>query len=172
MRALVALELTNRNLRRHRRRSLIAVLSVAFGITAMVVATGFTEWMFVDFREAMIESQYGHIQISRPGFHENGTADPYRFVLPSATGATAARRRSRLALACPRLMLTGLVSRGDSTVSFTGRGSIPAKSSPTAGRCVFWKASGCSPAPAPRSCSGAVSLRFSAPTRATTSSCS
>src|SRR5204862_7589872 len=127
MRALVALELTNRNLLRHRRRSLIAVLSVAFGITAMVVATGFTEWMFLDFREAMIESQYGRIQISRPGFQENGTADPYRFVLPPATGAKASEGVSHLRSLAPRLMLTGLVSRGESTVSFTGEGFDPAK---------------------------------------------
>ena len=127
LRALVALELTNRNLLRHRRRSSIAVLSVAFGIAAMIVAHGFTEWMFVDFREAMIESQYGHIQISRPGFHENGTADPFRYLLPASGGAKAAEGSAHLRSLAPRLLLTGLVSRGDATVSFTGEGFDPAK---------------------------------------------
>lgn len=126
-RLFVALELTNRNLLRHRRRSLIAVLSVAFGIAAMIVATGFTEWMFVDFREAMIESQYGHIQISKPGFHEDGTSDPFRYVLPLDSGAKAAEGVPHLRSLAPRLMLTGLVSRGDATVSFTGEGIDPAK---------------------------------------------
>ena len=86
----LAVKLAARNLLRHRRRSLISIASVAFGIAALVVARGFTEWMFVDFREATIESQYGHVQITRPGYHEDGTSDPFRYLLPADAGVALA----------------------------------------------------------------------------------
>jgi putative ABC transport system permease protein len=126
-RLLAALRLATRNLLRHRRRTLIAVSSVAFGIAALVVARGFTEWMFFDFREATIESQYAHVQVTRPGFHEDGASDPFRYLLPPAAGATAAEGVPHLRSLAPRLALTGLISRGEATVSFTGEGIDPAK---------------------------------------------
>jgi len=106
---------------------LIAVSSVAFGIAALVVASGFTEGMFVYFREATIESQYAHIQVTRPRFHEYGTSDPFRFLLPAETGAKVAESAAHLRSLAPRLMLTGLISRGEATVSFTGEGFDPAQ---------------------------------------------
>lgn len=115
-----------RNLMRQRRRALVAILSVGSGIAALVVATGFVEWMFVDFREAMIESQYAHVQVTRLDYHENGRADPFRYLLPedavAAPLGTVAHARSW----GPRLGFTGLLSRGDSTVSFVGEGYNPA----------------------------------------------
>jgi putative ABC transport system permease protein len=127
LRFFVALTFAARNLFRHRRRTLIAVSSVAFGIAALVVARGFTEWMFVDFREATIESQYAHVQVTRPGFHEDGASDPFRYLLPPEAGATAAQGVPHLRSLAPRLGFTGLISRGDATVSFTGEGIDPAK---------------------------------------------
>lgn len=115
-----------RNLLRHRRRSVIAILSVGFGIAALVVASGFIEWMFVDFREATIESQYAHIQVTRPNYHENGRADPFRYLLPEDTAAAALGKIMHARSWGPRLGFTGLVSRGDSTVSFVGEGYNPA----------------------------------------------
>ncbi len=127
LRLFAALRLATRNLLRHRRRSLIAVSSVAFGIAALVVARGFTEWMFFDFREATIESQYAHVQVTRPGFHEDGASDPFRYLLPPEAGRTAAAGVPHLRSLAPRLALTGLISRGEATVSFTGEGIDPAK---------------------------------------------
>ncbi len=115
-----------RNLLRHRRRSTIAITSVGFGITALVVASGMSEWMFFDFREATIESQYAHIQVARPGFQEDGRSDPFRYLLPHDVAAMGAESIPHLRNIAPRLMLTGLVSRGDATVSFIGEGIDPA----------------------------------------------
>ena len=71
-----------RNVVRQKRRSTIAVGAVAFGITALILANGFIEWIFSDFRESTIRSQLGHLQIVRPGYHDAGKADPYAFLLP------------------------------------------------------------------------------------------
>jgi putative ABC transport system permease protein len=122
----VTFKLAIRNLLRHRRRSLIAVSSVTFGIASLLVASGFIEWMFIDFREATIESQYAHLQITRPGFHEFGTSAPFRYLLPPDTGAKIAQGVAHLRSLGPRLMFTGLVSRGEATISFTGQGFDPA----------------------------------------------
>lgn len=119
-------QLAARNLFRHRRRSLIAVVSVGFGIAALVVASGMSEWMFVDFREATIESQYSHIQVARPGFQEDGRSDPFRYLLPRDIAVLGAANIPHLRAVAPRLMITGLVSRGDATVSFIGEGVDPA----------------------------------------------
>lgn len=124
-RVAVIAKLAARNLLRHRRRTLIAVVSVGFGITALVVASGMSEWMFVDFREATIESQYSHIQISRPGFQENGRSDPFRYLLPRDEAAKSIQGIPHLRALAPRLMITGLVSKGESTVSFIGEGVDP-----------------------------------------------
>lgn len=115
-----------RNLLRQRRRALIAISSVGFGATALMVASGYIEWLFVDFREATIESQYAHLQVTRPGFHEEGRADPARFFLPDDTAAQSLGTLPHVRSWGPRLQLTGLLSRGETTLSFIGEGFDPA----------------------------------------------
>ncbi|MDP2809153.1 MAG: ABC transporter permease [Rhodocyclaceae bacterium] len=126
MRLLALISIILRNLLRHRRRSLIAIFSVGFGIASLIVASGFIEWMFVDFREATIESQYAHIQVTRPNYHEDGRADPFRFLLPEDAAAAAVGKVGHVRAWGPRLGFIGLLSRGDSTVSFVGEGYNPA----------------------------------------------
>ncbi len=119
-----------RNVVRQRRRSAIAIGAVAFGITALLLASGFIEWIFMDFRESTIQSQLGHLQIVRPGYHDAGKADPYAYLLPEAIPeleeSTGAREIKAVA---PRLSFSGLVSHGDSTISFIGDGVSPAEES-------------------------------------------
>lgn len=119
-------KLALRNLLRHRRRALIAIFSVALGTAALAVASGFIAGMFADFREATIESQYAHIQITRPGYHENGLADPARYLLPNDAAAKTLSTLPHVRAWGPRLGLTGLVSHGESTLSFVGEGFDPA----------------------------------------------
>jgi putative ABC transport system permease protein len=115
-----------RNVIRQRRRSAIAVGAVTFGVTALILATGFIDRIFLDFREDTIKSQLGHIQISRPRYHDSGKADPYAFLLPTAVptyeGSDVGRRITAIA---PRLSFSGLISRGDATLSFIGDGVSP-----------------------------------------------
>lgn len=117
-----------RNIVRHRRRSAIAMGAVAFGITALILANGFIEWIFLDFREATIKSQLGHLQIVRPGYHDAGKADPYAFLLPEAIPVFETSDGSgQIKALVPRLSFSGLISHGESTISFIGDGSDPQK---------------------------------------------
>ncbi len=126
MRFLVLISIILRNLLRHRRRSVIAIGSVGFGIAALSVASGYIEWMFVDFREATIASQYAHVQVTKPGYHENGRADPFNYLLPGDPAAKPLTQADHVRAWGPRLGFVGLISHGESTMSFVAEGFDPA----------------------------------------------
>lgn len=117
-----------RNLRRNTKRTLVAVLTVASGVVALLLAGGFINWIFYDMREATIHSQLGHLQIVRPGYFEQGIADPYNYLLP-ADGKQLTQIASipGVATIAPRLAFGGLVSFGDTTIGFSGEGIDPKK---------------------------------------------
>ena len=115
-----------RNIVRQRRRSAVAVGAVAFGITALILASGFIERIFLDFREDTIKSQLGHLQITRPGYHDAGKADPYAFLLPDTVPELEAPNVAHeIKTVAPRLSFSGLISHGESTLSFIGDGVSP-----------------------------------------------
>ena len=115
-----------RNVIRQRRRSMIAVGAVAFGVTALLLASGFIEWILMDFREKTIRSQFGHIQVVRPGYHDAGKANPYAFLLPDNLPSVVSESgQSHIEVIAPRLSFSGLVSYGDTTLSFIGDGDDP-----------------------------------------------
>ena len=117
-----------RNILRHKRRSIISIGAVAFGITALILATGFIEHIFFIFREAMITGQLGHLQIVKPGYHETGKAQPYSFLLPDdIPQLDQALPPETVRAVAPRLSFSGLISHGTSTISFIGDGVDPAQ---------------------------------------------
>lgn len=120
------LRLAWRNVLRHRRRSVVAVASIAFGVTALMLASGFIEFIFFGFREDIIRSQFGHLQIVRPGYHEAGRADPYAYLLPDTLPRFDLPPGSpRIKAVAPRLSFNGLASVGDTSVAFIADGVDP-----------------------------------------------
>lgn len=123
--------LAARNLQRNTRRTLVATLTVAFGIVAYLLAGGFIAWIFQEMREGTIHSQLGHLQVVRPGYFEKGIADPYAFLLPEQS----AQQKTIEAIAgfqslAPRLSFSGLISHGDTTIAFIGDGVAPVLEKP------------------------------------------
>lgn len=115
--------LAARNIVRQRRRSAIAICAVAFGIAALILATGFIEHIFLIFREGTIKSQFGHLQIVKPGYHDVGKANPYAFLLPDVIPQFQVHDEpSSIKAVVPRLSFSGLISHGSSTLSFIGEG--------------------------------------------------
>lgn len=124
-----------RNLARNRNRTLVAMLTVAGGVIAFLLAGGFINWMFDDMREATIRSQLGHIQIVRPGYFEKGIADPYAFLLPGkSTAEETIRGTPGVSTLTPRLAFSGLVSFGETTIGFAGEGIDPVRERPISSR--------------------------------------
>lgn len=125
------LRLAVRSLMRHRRRSLLALGTVGAAVIALLLAGGFINWVLISMREATIHSQLGHIQITRPGYFAEGLGDPYDYLLPAAPDeASTIRRAEHVSTVAPRLAFSGLLSKGDATVSFLGEGIDPAAEAP------------------------------------------
>ena len=122
------LSLAARNIARQRRRSAFALAAIAFGVAALIVANGFIDWILFKHRETTITSQFGHIQVTRKGYFEEGTADPFGYRLPQRSVALdAIERLPTLRVLGRRLAFSGLISKGDETVSFVAEGVEPDK---------------------------------------------
>lgn len=122
------LHIVLRNLGRSRSRTLFALLAIAFGVVSLILAGGFVEWTYWAMREAAIQTGLGHIQVSRTGYREIGTSDPYRYLLPEPSAeASRVERLSEVRAIAPRLQFSGLISHGDTSISFIGEGVDPEK---------------------------------------------
>ncbi len=132
---LATFGLALRNLRRNTHRTVVAVLTVAAGIVAFLLAGGFIHWIFHDMREATIHSQLGHVQVVRPGYFDKGIADPYAFLLP---GQPAEKARIEalpgVVSVGERLAFSGLASLGETSIGFVGEGIDPAREKPISKR--------------------------------------
>lgn len=127
--------LAGRNLRRNANRTIVAVITVAGGIIAFLLAGGFIAWIFQDMRESTIHSQLGHLQIVRPDYYERGVADPYSYLLSAQSPEqTLIEKTEGLVSLTPRLAFNGLASHGDVTIAFVGEGIDPARERPISSR--------------------------------------
>jgi putative ABC transport system permease protein len=115
------LRLAARDLNRSPRRTLISLSAIVFGVVALLLAGGFIEWIFWAIREAAIQTGLGHVQISRPGFRDAGFADPKGFLLRNGSAELdVVRGAPHVEAVGERLMLSGLVSSGETTLAFAG----------------------------------------------------
>lgn len=116
-----------RNILRHRRRAALGLGAIASGIAALLLAAGFSEWMVWIGREAAIHSRLGHLQIVKRGYHTEGVADPRAFLLPAdALDDVALKKFPNVSTIGQRTNFNGLVSKGETTLSFMGEGVTPA----------------------------------------------
>jgi putative ABC transport system permease protein len=117
-----------RNVVRQRKRTSVAVSAVCFGVVALILAGGFIEWIYQAMREDTIHSHLGHVQIIRPGYLDSGLADPFAYLLPDALGERKViESLPHVITVAPRLTFSGLISHGDSTISFVADGVDPEK---------------------------------------------
>ncbi len=72
-----------RNLWRHRRRSLITAFAMATGVALCMSMIAWTDGMFEDMFEIMVEQQLGHVQVHHPDYPAKG------LVFDSLTGREA-----------------------------------------------------------------------------------
>lgn len=112
-----------RNVFRHRHRSAAALTAVVFGVMAYLLAAGFIEWTLWGMREETIGSRLGHLQIAKKGYFEVGSANPWNYVLPDdGRVERLLHGNAQVRVVAPRLAFTGLVTHGDTTLSFAGEG--------------------------------------------------
>lgn len=115
-----------RNTLRQRRRSALAMLAIGFGVIAMMLASGFIEWIFWANREGTAVTQYGHIQVVKRGYYDNAQADPFPYLLPhEAPILETLKKASGVRVVTPRLEFTGLISHGEITLGYLAKGVDP-----------------------------------------------
>jgi putative ABC transport system permease protein len=120
------LQISLRNLLRHRMRTAISVGAIAFGVVAMLLAGGFIEWIFWAMRDSTIASRLGHVQIVQQDYLEKGRAAPYDYLLPRRSAILPQLEAlPGVLVVSPRVEFSGLVSHGETTVSFLGEGVDP-----------------------------------------------
>ena len=112
-----------RNTLRHRTRSVVALVAIAFSVISLLLAGGFIQWVFWAIEVATIETGLGHIQVVRPDYLEAGTADPFSYLLPEhSADLSAIEGTPHVKVVAPRLNFSGLISHQDTTLSFIGEG--------------------------------------------------
>ncbi|MCQ1549068.1 MAG: FtsX-like permease family protein [Candidatus Accumulibacter phosphatis] len=122
------LQLAIRNVVRQRRRSGMAIIAVTFGIVTLLLAGGFIEWTLRGMREWTIGSRLGHIQISRSGYFEIGQSEPFAYLLAqNAEERATIETMPEVKITGARISFGGLISHGESTISFIGEGVEPEK---------------------------------------------
>ena len=122
------LQLAVRNVMRSRRRALTAIFTIAVGTISLMLADGFIQWIFWGMREATIYSQSGHIQIIRPGYLSKGAANPYAYLLPkNLPQISEIEAIPGIKFLAPKIVLTGLISHGETTQAFIAEGVDPQK---------------------------------------------
>ncbi len=115
-----------RNITRQYRRSLLGIAAVAFGVTSLILAAGFIEWIFWATREGAIQSGLGHVHVMRAGYLESGRSDPMRYLLPdSLTERQEIEHFAKVRTIAPRVSFNGMISHGEATISFVGEGVDP-----------------------------------------------
>jgi len=123
-----------RNLLRQRRRSAIGLSAIAAGVIALLLASGFFEWNYDTMREGTIRARIGHIIVARPSYLEAGAADPFRYLMPEKNDTRdLIEAFPEVDTVAPRLSFNGLISVGDSTISFMGDGVDPERERKLAG---------------------------------------
>jgi putative ABC transport system permease protein len=107
------LTIATRNLSRNLRRTAVSTLTVAGGIVAFAMASGFMAWVFEDMRDSTVRSQLGHVQIVRPHYFDKGIADPYNYLLNADEKMLAKLAEiDGVVSVTPRLAFSGLASLG------------------------------------------------------------
>jgi putative ABC transport system permease protein len=123
---IALLRLAIRNVARHRGRSVTALAAIALGVAAIIVAGGFIHDVYDQFGEAIIHSQYGHLQIYRTGYSAHGTQHPSDYVIEEPDPVERlVRQEGGVVLVTARLRFIGTANTGGADLPIVGEGVEP-----------------------------------------------
>ena len=117
-----------RNLTRQKGRTGMTLASIVFGVIGLILSGGFVEDVFIQLREATIHSRLGHLQVYREGFYEQGSKDPYAYMIEDAAPVEAkAAAVPGVVDTMKRLNFFGLLNNGKTDLPIIGEGVEPTK---------------------------------------------
>ena len=115
---MLILKMAWRNIGRNRRRTVVTVGAMAFGLYAMVIWFGMLEGMLNDMEETVVEVELGDLQIHAPTYLD----DPSLYTDIEDFEALLARLEAAGFRASPRLVGAGLAAARDSAAGASLRG--------------------------------------------------
>ena len=121
------IKLAFKNIFRNKARTLITLGAISFGCISLIITGGFMEDSFSQMREGYIRGFLGHIQIYKEGYLDKGASKPFDYMIPAPEKVMGSvKSLEHVRIVTPRLEFSGLLSNGDTTVSFIGQGIDPA----------------------------------------------
>ena len=115
---MLILKMAWRNIGRNRRRTVVTVGAMAFGLYAMVIWFGMLEGMLNDMEETIVEIDLGDLQIHAPTYLD----DPSLYTDIDAADALVSRLEAAGFRASARLVGAGLAAARDSAAGASLRG--------------------------------------------------
>ncbi len=123
------IKLALRGLLRNRHRSLVTLLAIAFGFSAIVLFAGYTHNIYDGLgRQSIHGEMLGHLTLYKQGMRKEGKLDPERYLLTAKEVADISKlvaTEEHVKLVAPRLGLSGLVSNGRASTIFIAEGIEP-----------------------------------------------
>lgn len=123
------LKLALRNLSRNRKRTLVTVLTITLGFTALGTIWGMLTNIFSRLKEqAIVNERLGHFTIVKEGYMEEGKLYPEKFLWDNQELKDILKiikSNSEIDLATPKIILNGMVSNGQTSTIFITEGLIP-----------------------------------------------
>ncbi len=125
---MILARLALRNLLRQRRRSLLTLLVLVAGFTALSLAGGFMAQTFQGLSDGAIRGGLGHVQILPAGGLEGGEEGSLEKALEGGEALAARLRQDAdVAEVLPRIQFMGLLSSGPKSVAFLGSAVDPTR---------------------------------------------
>lgn len=120
------LKLAWRNLMRQKARTLVTLVSIAFGVAALILAGGFVADILSQLRDATIKSRLGYVQVYHEGYSRFGRRDPYAYLIeqPEALERQVVAPGG-VQTVLKRLNFTGLLNNGKTDRSVIVEGVEP-----------------------------------------------
>lgn len=109
---MLTIKIAWRNIFRHRRRSLVTLLTVLSGVVAIILFGGFIQANYSGLRESVIRSQYGHLQIYHESFLANRFHSPEKHRLgPTQVDKliSVLEKQNEVAITARRIEFAGLL---------------------------------------------------------------
>ncbi|MDO8988695.1 MAG: FtsX-like permease family protein [Sideroxyarcus sp.] len=123
------IKLALRGLLRNRHRSLVTLLAIAFGFSAIALFAGYTHNVYDGLgRQSIHGEMLGHLTLYKKGMRMEGKLDPERYLLTAKEVADISKliaAEEHVKLVAPRLGMSGLVSNGRASTIFIAEGIEP-----------------------------------------------
>ncbi len=121
------LKLALRNIFRQRLHTAMTLVAIMSGVTALILAGGWVNDIFVTLSEAFIHSRSGHLQVYKKGFFAAGTHAPEKYLIVNSSAIKQRIADRDIDGINARLNFSALLNNGRSDLPIIGEGVEPAK---------------------------------------------